>query len=434
MLCATLRPKTIPPPTMFTEKKIIVYKIEGCSVCDEALEYLRKRDVSPVVYVLERDTADMVELVEQTRCSTFPQIFVDSQFIGGFRELKQTTIDRPTEFRLQEMRGEISEPMCKEEKNFDRFILFNGKTEYEYADIHQLYKKQTALFWVVEEIDLSGDSKDWDDASDNERHFLKLVLAFFASLDQIVMENIALNFREEIVIPQIRNHFAIQEATEAVHGETYALLIQTYFKDMTEQRNVMRSVQTMPIIEKKALWAEKWMNPETASLAERLIGFTCLEGVQFSGSFCAIYWLKKQQKFKGLSFANSLIARDEGLHATASVMIYKHLQHKLPQERVHQIFKHAVSVECEFISSALPVALIGISETSMAEYIKFVADYWLLQLGYDKVYKCPNPFEWMDMISLQGKTNFFENRVAEYSKPGVLLDHEEQQFCTDADF
>ena len=258
--------------------------------------------------------------------------------------------------------------------------------------------------------------------------------AFFASLDQIVMENIGLNFKNEIVIPQIRNHFAIQEATEAVHGESYALLIQTYFKDMDEQRHVMRSVQTMPIIERKALWAEKWMNPETASLAERLVGFTCLEGVQFSGSFCAIYWLKKQQKFKGLSFANSLIARDEGLHATASVLIYKHLKSKLPQERVHEIFKHAVFVECDFISSALPVALIGISDKSMAEYIKFVADYWLLQLGYDKVYNCANPFEWMDMISLQGKTNFFENRVAEYSKPGVLLDREEQQFCTDADF
>lgn len=420
--------------TMFTEKNITVYKVEGCSACDQALEYLRKRDVSPVVYVVERDTSDMAELVELTGCSTFPQIFVDSQFIGGFSELKKTTIDRPTEFRVKEQSGEIAEPMCKEERDFDRFILFNGKTEYEYADIHQLYKKQTALFWVVEEIDLSGDSKDWDDASDNERHFLKLVLAFFASLDQIVMENIGLNFRNEIVIPQIRNHFAIQEATEAVHGESYALLIQTYFKDMDEQRHVMRSVQTMPIIEKKALWAEKWMNPETASLAERLIGFTCLEGVQFSGSFCAIYWLKKQQKFKGLSFANSLIARDEGLHATASVLIYKHLEHKLPQERVHQIFKHAVSVECDFISTALPVALIGISETSMAEYIKFVADYWLLQLGYEKVYKCANPFEWMDMISLQGKTNFFENRVAEYSKPGVLLDREEQQFCTDADF
>ena len=419
---------------MFTEKKIAVYKIEGCSACDQALEYLRKRDVSPVVYVVERDTPDMAELVELTGCSTFPQIFVDSQFIGGFGELQKTTLDRPTEFRAKEQSGEIAEPMCKEEKDFDRFILFNGKTEYEYADIHQLYKKQTALFWVVEEIDLSGDSKDWDDASDNERHFLKLVLAFFASLDQIVMENIGLNFRNEIVIPQIRNHFAIQEATEAVHGESYALLIQTYFKDLDEQRHVMRSVQTMPIIEKKALWAEKWMNPETASLAERLIGFTCLEGVQFSGSFCAIYWLKKQQKFKGLSFANSLIARDEGLHATASVLIYKHLEHKLPQERVHQIFKHAVSVECDFISTALPVALIGISETSMAEYIKFVADYWLVQLGYEKVYKCANPFEWMDMISLQGKTNFFENRVAEYSKPGVLLDREEQQFCTDADF
>ncbi len=419
---------------MFKAKDVEVYTIDGCAACARALAYLQKRDVHPVVHVIQKDTPEMATLTEKTRTSKFPQIFVDSGFVGGYPELQNTTLYHPTDFRLKEISGDIAEPMCQEEKDFDRFIMFNGKTEHEYADIFQLYKKQTALFWVVEEIDLSGDSKDWENASDNEKHFLKLVLAFFASLDQIVMENIGLNFKNEIMVPQVRSHFAIQEATEAVHGESYALLIQTYFKDMDEQRHVMRSVQTMPIIEKKALWAEMWMRPETASLAERLVGFTCLEGVQFSGSFCAIYWLKKQQRFKGLSFANSLIARDEGLHATASVLIYKHLENKLPQERVHEIFRHAVSVECEFISSALPVALIGISEDSMAEYIRYVADFWLLQLGYDKMYKCANPFEWMDMISLQGKTNFFENRVAEYSKPGVLLDPSEQQFCTDADF
>ena len=419
---------------MFTEKNVEIYILDGCSACREALEYLRNRDVSPVVYDAREDDPDTKELVATTRCSTFPQIFVDSVFIGGLRDLRKTTLERPTEFREREVKGEIVEPMCIEENSFDRFILFNGKTEHEYADIYELYKQETALFWVVEEIDLSGDCKDWERASDNEKHFLKMILAFFASLDQIVMENIGLNFKSEIVVPQIRHHFAIQEAIEAIHGESYALLIQTYFKDGDEQREVMRSVQTMPIIEKKALWAEKWMNPETASLAERLVGFTCLEGVQFSGSFCAIYWLKKQQKFMGLSFANSLIARDEGLHAKGSVLIYKHLVHKLPQERVHEIFRHAVSVECDFISTALPVALIGINSKSMTEYIKFVADYWLVELGYDKAYNCPNPFEWMDMISLQGKTNFFEKRVAEYSKPGVGVDREDQQFCTDADF
>ncbi|CAM9203656.1 unnamed protein product [Pylaiella littoralis] len=419
---------------MFAEKKIEVYTRKGCLECEKTLTFLAKRDVTPTVYPVEDDTPEMQELGASTGCTAFPQIFVDSVFIGGFRELTRTTIDLPTAFRKKEMSGEISEPMCTEETDFDRFVLFNGITEHEYADVYELYKQQTALFWVVEEIDLSGDTADWENASDNEKHFIKLVLAFFASLDQIVMENIGLNFKNEIVIPQIRSHFAIQEAIEAVHGESYALLIQTYFKDMVEQRLVMRSIQTMPIIEKKAIWAKKWMNPDTASLAERLIGFTCLEGVQFSGSFCAIYWLKKQQKFKGLSFANSLIARDEGLHARASVLIYKHLRNKLPQERVHEIFRHAVSLECSFISTALPVALIGINETSMGEYIKFVADYWLLQLGYDKLYHCANPFEWMEMISLQGKTNFFENRVAEYSKPGVLLDRDEQQFSTDAEF
>ena len=194
------------------------------------------------------------------------------------------------------------------------------------------------------------------------------------------------------------------------------------------------SIQTMPIIEKKAIWVERWMNPDTASLAERLVGFTCLEGIQFSGSFCAIYWLKKRGLFPGMCHANTLIARDEGIHAEASVMMYKHLDHKLPAGRVHEIVVHAVDIECEFIKESLPVALIGIRSSSMVEYIKFVADFWLTQLGYPKVYNVVNPFEWMDLISLQGKTNFFEHRVAEYSMAGVCADEKEQGFSTDVDF
>ena len=419
---------------MIPKKSVTLYKISDCSICNKALDYLKKRNISPTIELMEKGSDEIEKLMERTKSRTFPQIFIDSEFIGGFGDLKKTTLDLPTPFRMKEISGEIVEPMCIEEKDNDRFILFNGKTEDEYSEIYTLFKKQTGLYWVAEEIDISQDVKDWNESNENEKTFITCVLAFFASLDQIIMENIGCNFAEEIVIPQIRQHFAFQGAMEAIHGDTYAKLIQGYIKDRKEQEHVLRSIQTMPIIEKKALWVERWMNPQTASLAERLIGFTCIEGIQFSGSFCAIYWLKKQGRFKGLSHANSLIARDEGIHAEASVAIYSHLENKLPKERVHEIFRHAVDLECEFIEHALPVALIGINGTSMSQYIKFVADFWSLQLGYGKIYNASNPFEWMDLISLQGKTNFFENRVAEYSKSGVLVDEDESGFSLDAAF
>lgn len=419
---------------MIPKKNVTLYKISDCPICDNALEYLKKRDVSPTVELMTKGTDNIEMLMKRTGSRTFPQIFIENEFIGGFRELKKATLDLPTPFRLKEISGEIVEPMCVEENDNDRFILFNGKTEDEYSEIYTLFKKQTGLYWVAEEIDISQDVNDWNDSTDNEKKFITCVLAFFASLDQIIMENIGCNFADEIVIPQIRQHLAFQCAMEAIHGDTYAKLIQGYIKDTREQQHVLRSIQTMPIIEKKALWVERWMNPETASLAERLIGFTCIEGIQFSGSFCAIYWLKKQGRFKGLSHANSLIARDEGIHAEASVAIYSHLKNKLPMDRVHEIFRHAVDIECDFIEHALPVALIGINCFSMIQYIKFVADFWSIQLGYGKIYGVVNPFEWMDLISLQGKTNFFENRVAEYSKSGVLVDDEDTGFSLDANF
>ena len=381
-----------------------------------------------------RGSEEVETLVEMTGSKTFPQVFVNDCFIGGYKELTKTTLENPTEFRLKEISGEVVEPMCEEENEFDRFILFNGSTEHKYKDVYDLYKKEIASIWTVEEIDLIDDLKDWENSTENEKKFITMVLAFFASLDQLVMENIGVNFADEIVIPQIRSHFAWQNAMESIHGETYAVLIQTYIKDRKEQGRVLRSIQTMPIIERKARWAEKWMNPETASLAERLVGFTCLEGIQFSGSFCAIYWLKKQGKFKGLSFANSLIARDEGLHAEGSCLIYKHLVHKLPVERVHEIVSSAVAIEIEFIKEALPMALIGINQDTMIQYIKFVADYWLIHLDYSKLYNVENPYDWMTLISLQGKTNMFEGRVAEYSKSGVLVDSQDQKFALDADF
>ena len=420
---------------IFKKKRVEVYTIPDCVFCERALAHLKSRDISPVVHVLTRGSGQLNELKEKTRSSTFPQIFVEGDFIGGFDELKRITLEMPTEFRRMEMSGEIVEPMCVEEVNYDRFVLFNGKNEGEYADVYQLFKKQTGLYWVSEEIDMTRDITDWDNnINDNERKFITFVLAFFASLDQMVMENVGVNFGEEIKVGQIRQHFSFQGGMEAIHADTYSMLIQSLIRDRSQQLRVLKSIQTMPIIEKKAIWVERWMNPETASLAERLVGFMCLEGIQFSGSFCAIYWLKKRGLFPGLCQANSLIARDEGIHAEASVLIYKHLEHKLPSKRVHEIVVHAVDIECEFIKESLPVALIGIKASSMVEYIKFVADFWLTELGYPKVYNAVSPFEWMDLISLQGKTNFFENRVVEYSMAGVCADQGEHEFSTEVDF
>ena len=419
---------------MISRKSVTIYTIPNCSFCKNAMDFLEIRDISPVVKPMIKESSDIESLMASTKSRTFPQIFVDDVYIGGFSELKKTSLDLPTLFRKKEISGEIKESMCIEEEEDDRFILLNEKNQVKYADIWLLYKKQLASFWTVDEVDLIPDILDWEKSSDNEKHFIKHILAFFASLDQIVMENIGVNFKEEIVIPQIRSHFGVQECIEGIHADMYGILITTYIKEKKEQRDIIRSIQTMPIIQRKSIWVKRWMNPETASLAERLIGFTCLEGVQFSGAFCAIYWLKKQGKFSGLAQANTLIARDEGLHADASVAIYNHLDHKLPQDRVHEIFRHAVDLEIEFIDTSLPVGLIGINSDSMAQYIKFVGDYWLSRLGYDMVWNVPNPFEWMDMISLQVKTNFFEKRPAEYSMAGAMGDEEDQQFGLDADF
>lgn len=339
-----------------------------------------------------------------------------------------------THHRQLEISGKVCEPMCHEKSDLDRFILFNDSSEFEYADVYQLYKKEVACFWTVEEIDLSDDTTCWEKSSDDEKHFITYILAFFASLDQIVMENVSLNFGEEIVIPQIRSHFAMQNAIESIHGEAYAILIQTYIKDPQQQKKVLRSIQEMPIITKKAKWVQKWMDPEKTSLAERLIAFTCVEGVQFSGAFCAIYWLKKQGRFRGLCFANSLIARDEGLHAFGSVLIYNHLAHRLRVEVVHDIFREAVGIEKEFIQESLPVSLIGINAGTMSSYIEYIADFWLEKLRYPKLFKTKNPFEWMQMIGMEGKSNFFEGRVAEYAKAGSMSSPEEQKFTTDAPF
>ena len=408
---------------------ITVYTKPFCTVCDMTISYLAK-----IGFGQNTTVVDGNELIERTGNRDLPQVFLGEKCIGGFDDLKRLKLNEVTEYRLKEISGEVSEEMCIETEEFDRYILFNGSSEFEYSDIWALYKKELAVFWTVEELDLNDDVGDWNSSTDDEKHFVKMVLAFFASLDQIVMENVSVNFGEEILVPQVRAHFTIQNAIESIHGETYALLIQTYIKESQEQKRVLRSIQTMPIIAKKAGWVTKWMDSSKSSLAERLVAFTCIEGIQFSGAFCAIYWLKKQGRFKGLCFANSLIARDEGLHAEGSVMIYNHLLYKLPEQRVHEIFIEAVDVEKEFIRDALPVALIGMNNETMAKYIEYVADFWLRRLGYSIIYNSKNPFEWMQLIGMQGKTNFFEGRVSEYSKAGSFSTSNEQAFTLEAEF
>jgi ribonucleotide reductase beta subunit family protein with ferritin-like domain len=297
-----------------------------------------------------------------------------------------------------------------------------------------MYKKQLASFWTAEEIDLHQDLSDWEKKlNDGEKHFIKYVLAFFAASDGIVLENLAQKFCTEIQIPEARCFYGFQIAMENIHSETYSLLIDTYIKDNTEKSFLLNAIMNVPVIKKKADWALKWIN-DSNTFAERIVAFSCVEGIFFSGSFCAIFWLKKRSLMPGLTFSNELISRDEGLHTDFACLIYKYLNNKLSQEKMYSIIAEAVKIEKEFITEALPVELIGMNSKLMGQYIEFVADRLLYALGYQKYFNVQNPFEWMEMISLQGKTNFFEKRVGEYQKANVMSSAEDKVFRLDADF
>jgi ribonucleotide reductase beta subunit family protein with ferritin-like domain len=289
-----------------------------------------------------------------------------------------------------------------------------------YPDLWALYKKAVGSFWTVEEIDLAGDLKDWDSLNDSERHFIKMVLAFFAASDGIVMENIDMNFSKDVQIAEARSFYAYQSFNESIHSETYSLMIDKLVRDQEEKAGLFRAIETAPAVKQKAEWAMQWMSPG-ASFAQRLIAFACVEGIFFSGSFCAIFWLKKRGLMPGLSFSNELISRDEGLHQEFAVTLYHNLQDKLDDDTMFQIVREALDIESEFITEALPCRLIGMDSDSMREYIKFVANRLLKQLGCAKhTLKAENPFDWMETISLEGKTNFFEKRVGDYSKHMVV--------------
>jgi ribonucleoside-diphosphate reductase beta chain len=319
-----------------------------------------------------------------------------------------------------------NELLLKENK--DRFVLL----PINYPKVWEKYKQHEASFWTAEEIDLSADLKDWAALNDGERHFITHVLAFFAASDGIVNENLAVNFMREVQLPEARCFYGFQIMMENIHSETYALLIDTYVKDPVEKDRLFHAVETVPAVRKKAEWALRWI--ENGNFAERLVAFAAVEGIFFSGSFCSIFWLKKRGLMPGLTFSNELISRDEGLHCEFACLLYKMLEQKLPEQQVRDIISNAVAIEKEFITEALPVDLIGMNSRLMAEYIEFVADRWLSELGYSKIYNTANPFDFMEMISLQGKTNFFEKRVGDYQKAGVMSGKDTQTFSLDEDF
>lgn len=320
------------------------------------------------------------------------------------------------------------EPILAENKS--RFVLFPIK----HPEVWQMYKKAEASFWTAEEIDLSPDLADWENKlNDDERHFIKHVLAFFAASDGIVNENLAEQFLKEVQIAEARCFYGFQVAMENVHAETYSLLIDTYIKDPVEKDRLFNALEHVPAVQKKAKWALDWINEE-APFAERLIAFAAVEGIFFSGSFCSIFWLKKRGLMPGLTFSNELISRDEGLHCDFACLLYSMLENKLDVDRVKLIITDAVAIEKEFIMEALPVSLIGMNAKLMSEYIEFVADRLLVALGIPKIYGTSNPFPWMELISLQGKTNFFEKRVGEYQKAGVMAEKSTHKFSLDEDF
>lgn len=313
-------------------------------------------------------------------------------------------------------------------ENPNRFVMFPLSDQ----DIWKMYKKMMDCFWRAEEIDFSKDLKDWNSLKEKEQHFIKMVLAFFAASDGIVLENLGQRFLSEVQLPEARATYGFQLMMENIHSETYSLLIDTYIKDREEQTKLFRAIDNFPCIKKKADWAIKWIQDNRSSFATRLVAFACVEGIFFSGSFCSIYWLKKRGLMPGLTFSNELISRDEGMHTDFAVLLFNKLERKPKKAKVFELIKEAVAIEKEFILEALPCKLIGMNSKLMSQYIEFVADRLSQQLGYGKIFNSSNPFDFMEMISLEGKTNFFEKRVGDYSLSSC--ENKSEAFNFDADF
>ena len=330
------------------------------------------------------------------------------------------------------MNSSISKDLDSDEvilqENKNRYVLF----PIRYNSMYELYKKAESTFWTASEIDLVKDNNDWEHAlNDNERNFIKNIIGFFAGSDGIIMENLAVRFLREIQIPEARAFYSYQIFNESIHSETYSLLIDTYIKDIDEKNKIFNSIENIPCVAKKAQWAYKWIDNKDVSFATRLLSFAIVEGVFFSGSFCAIYWLKKRGIMPGLTFSNELISRDEGLHCEFAYLLYSYIKNKVPESIVYEIFQEAVSIEKEFITESIPCAMIGMNSTMMCQYIEFVANRLLLQLGYDKLWEVENPFDFMELISLRPKTNFFELRVGEYTKSTINENSNNFNFSND---
>ncbi|XP_043937458.1 ribonucleoside-diphosphate reductase subunit M2 B-like [Protopterus annectens] len=355
---------------------------------------------------------------------------VDAKLLSG--KLSQKMFESDFELKRAELEKRPShsetEPLLK--KNPRRFVVL----PIHYEDIWRMYKKLEASFWTAEEVDLSKDLQDWEALKPEERAFISYVLAFFAASDGIVLENLVARFAQEVQIPEARCFYGFQTAVENIHSEMYCLLIDTYIKDPHERDFLFNAIETLPCVKKKADWALRWIGDYQAPFCERLVAFAAVEGIFFSGSFASIFWLKKRGLMPGLTFSNELITRDEGLHCDFACLLFHHLVNKPSEERVKEIVVDAVKVEQEFLTEALPVDMIGMNCTLMKQYIEFVADRLMMELGFKKIYNSDNPFDFMENISLEGKTNFFEKRVGEYQKMGVMSKASEKTFRLDADF
>jgi ribonucleotide reductase beta subunit family protein with ferritin-like domain len=314
--------------------------------------------------------------------------------------------------------------------NPHRFVLF----PIVHDDLWRKYKEHVSVFWRPEEVDLSKDMRDWAALNAGEQHFVKRILGFFAGSDGIIMENLAQRFAVEVQVPEARQFYAVQLMMESIHSEQYSLLIDAYVEDRAEKLEILRSIQTVPCIQQKAAWAQAWISSEEADFATRLLAFAAIEGIFFSGAFCAIFWLKQRGLMPGLTASNEFIARDEGLHTDFACLMYSKCRHRLPKTKAHRLIREAVKIEKEFITEALPCSLIGMSAARMSEYIQFVADRLLVSLGYDKLWNTANPFPWMERISLEGKDNFFEKRVTNYALAGVGVDAAKMEFKLDEEF
>jgi ribonucleoside-diphosphate reductase subunit M2 len=323
------------------------------------------------------------------------------------------------------MSNKIQEPLLTPDDN--RYVMF----PIQYEDIWQMYKKQVDSFWRAEELDLTKDLAHWDGLSKEEQYFISMILAFFAASDGIVLENLAMRFMNDVQISEARAFYGFQIAMENIHSQTYSLLIETYIRDKEEKHKLFNAIENYPCIKKKADWAKKWIHDNRSTFATRLVAFACVEGIFFSGAFCSIFWLKKRGLMPGLTFSNELISRDEALHCEFAVLLYSKLIKKIKKSRIHEIIKEAVEIETNFICEALPCRLIGMNSELMTQYIKFVADRLCVQLGYEKIYNVSNPFDFMELISLENKGNFFERKVSDYALANKSNSEEAFNFVED---